>query len=121
LFRRVHDALTPGGVFIFDFIESAAGRTFATKSFDGADWALAASATFEPLRATLTRRIVVARKIGRRVRHAREVHRVRVYTRTAVSRALIAAGFSVHMSRSYGAYRLMAGDVAVIAVRSASV
>src|SRR5262249_57279412 len=93
LFRRVHDALPPGGVFIFDFIESAAGRTFATKSFDGADWALAASATFEPLRATLTRRIVVARTIGRRLRHARAVHRVRVYTRTAVSRALIAAGF----------------------------
>src|SRR5262249_61269730 len=53
LFRRVHDALRPGGVFIFDFIESAAGRTFATKSFGGAGWALTASATLPPLRAIL--------------------------------------------------------------------
>jgi len=121
LFRRVHDALRPGGVFIFDFIESAAGRTFATKSFGRDDWALEARATFDPLRSTLTRHIVVARTVGRRVRRATEIHRVRVYTRAAVRRALIGAGFSVQMSRSYGACRLMAGDVAVVAARSAPV
>jgi len=119
-FRRVHEALRPGGIFIFDFIESAAGRTYAAKSFGTDDWTLGARATFDPLRSTLTRRIVVARRVGRRVRRATEIHRVRVYPRAAVGRALIGAGFSVHMSRSYGRYRLMAGDVAVIA-RSASV
>src|SRR5262252_7117964 len=114
-FRRVHEALRPGGIFIFDFIESAAGRTYAAKSFGTDDWTLGARATFDPLRSTLTRRIVVARRVGRRVRRATEIHRVRVYPRAAVGRALIGAGFSVHMSRSYGRYRLMAGDVAVIA------
>jgi SAM-dependent methyltransferase len=121
LFRRVHDALRPGGVFVFDFIESAAGRTFTTKSFGGTDWALAARAAFAPSRRTITRRIVVVRTAGRRVRRAAETHRVRVYTRNDISGALVRAGFLVRMSRSYGAYRLMAGDVAVIAARSTPV
>jgi SAM-dependent methyltransferase len=117
-FRRVHGALQPGGIFVFDFIESAARRTFAARSFGGADWALAARATFDPARRLLTRRIIVARTIGRRVRHASEVHRVRVYGRAAMRRALERAGFAVTVSRSYGRYRLMTGDVAVIATRA---
>jgi SAM-dependent methyltransferase len=117
-FRRVHDALRPGGVFVFDFIESAAGRTFATKSSGGADWALAARATFDKTRKLLTRRIVVVRTIGRRVRHASETHQVRVYGRAELRRALENAGFSVAISRAYGGYRLMPGDAAVIATRA---
>jgi SAM-dependent methyltransferase len=117
-FRRVHDALRPDGVFVFDFIESAAGRTFAAKSFGGADWALAARATFDDTRNLLTRRIVVVRTIGRRVRHATEIHQVRVYRRTDMRRALEKAGFSVSISRSYGGYKLMRGDAAVIATRA---
>jgi SAM-dependent methyltransferase len=121
LFRRVHDALRPGGVFVFDCIASAAGRTFSMKSFGGAGWALAARATFEASRATITRRIVVVRIAGRRARHAAETHRVRVYTRADIKDALVRAGFSVRMSRSYGAFRLMAGAVAVVAAREAAV
>jgi SAM-dependent methyltransferase len=117
-FRRVHDALRPGGVFVFDFIESAAGRTFAAKSFGGADWALAARATFDDTRSLLTRRIVVVRTIGRRVRHATEIHQVRVYRRSDMRRALEKAGFSVGISRSYGGYKLMRGDAAVVATRA---
>jgi SAM-dependent methyltransferase len=119
-FRRVHDALRPGGVLLFDFIESAAGRTFAAKSFRGADWALAARATFEPSRKLLTRRIAVVRTIGRRARHASEIHRVRVYSRAELRRALERVGLSAAISRSYGAYRLMTGDAAVIATRPAT-
>ena len=116
-FRRVHAALRPGGVFAFDFIESAAGRTFSARSFGGADWALAAHATFDRARKLLTRRIVVVRTIGSRVRRATEIHQVRVYGRAQIRRALEHAGFSVTISRSYGRYRLMTGDAAVIATR----
>jgi len=116
-FARVHAALRPGGVLAFDFIESAARRTFAAKSFGGADWALAAHATFDDARQLLTRRIVVVRTTGRRVRHATEIHQVRVYGRAEMRLALEKAGFSVTISRSYGRYRLMTGDAAVIATR----
>jgi SAM-dependent methyltransferase len=118
-FARVHAALAPGGVLAFDFIESAARRTFAAKSFGGADWALAARATFDAARRLLTRRIVVVRTTGRRVRHAAEIHQVRVYGRAEMRRALEKAGFSVAISHSYGRYRLMRGDAAVIATRTA--
>ncbi|HJZ78020.1 MAG TPA: class I SAM-dependent methyltransferase [Vicinamibacterales bacterium] len=117
--RRVHDALRPGGLFVFDFIESAAGRTYRMRSTAGDDWALTARATFAQSRATLTRRIAVERRIGGRVRHSTEIHRVRVYSRGVVRDTLLHAGFLVSMSRSYGRYRLMAGDVAVVASRSA--
>ena len=120
-FARVRKALRPGGVLVFDFIESAASRTFAAKSFGGADWALAARATYDDARKLLTRRIIVVRTTGRRVRHATEVHQVRVYGRAEMRRALEKAGFSVTISRSYGRYRLMAGDAAVIATPTAAV
>lgn len=116
-FRRVHAALPSGGVFVFDFIESAAGRAFSARSFGGADWALAARATLDRTRKILTRRIVVVRTVGRRVRHATETHQVRVYRRAEMRRALERAGFSVAISHAYGRYRLMTGDAAVIAMR----
>ena len=121
VFQRVHDALRPGGVFAFDFIESEVGRTFAAKSFGGADWALATRATFDASRKLLTRRIIVVRRSGRRARHATEIHRVRVYGRAEMRRALERAGLSVAISRSFGACRLMTGDAAVIATRPAPV
>jgi SAM-dependent methyltransferase len=117
-FARVGKALRPGGVLVFDFIESAASRTFAAKSFGGADWALAARATFDDARKVLTRRIIVVRTTGRRVRHATEIHQARVYGRAEMRRAVEKAGFSVTVSRSYGRYRLITGDAAVIATHA---
>jgi SAM-dependent methyltransferase len=116
-FTRVHDALKPGGLFIFDFIESAKRRTYRAKSKAGPGWVIAASAELDASGRTLTRRLITIRRIGRQYRRSRELHRVRIYTRRAVARALAAAGFTSSMSRAYGRYRLMAGDVAVIATK----
>jgi SAM-dependent methyltransferase len=41
-FERVYAALPPGGVFIFDFLESAERRTFGARTYGGSDWALVA-------------------------------------------------------------------------------
>lgn len=114
-FVRVHDALKPGGLLIFDFIESAARRTYEARTKGGRGWVIAAHAEVDDRGRVLTRRLVTIRRIGRQYRRAQETHRVRIYTRSAVARALAAAGFTASMSRSYGRYRLMAGDVAVIA------
>jgi SAM-dependent methyltransferase len=114
-FARVHDALEPNGLLIFDFIESAKRRTYRAKTKAGRGWVIAAHAELDDGGRVLTRRLVTIRRIGRQYRRSQESHRVRVYTRRAVARALAAAGFTATMSRSYGGYRLMAGDVAVIA------
>jgi SAM-dependent methyltransferase len=114
-FTRVRRALVPDGVFVFDFIESAERRTFEGRSLAGADWALVASATASRSGRTLTRRMVTFRKSGGAYRRSQETHRVRIYSRDGIARALAAAGFQFTMRRSIGRYRLMTGDVAVIA------
>jgi SAM-dependent methyltransferase len=116
-FRRVSAALPTGGLFIFDFIESAERRTYPPKSRAGADWAIVLEADVNPAGTILTRRITVFRKIAREYRQSHETHRIRIYSREDVGEALSAAGFVFRMRRSYGSYRLLPGDVAVVAVR----
>jgi predicted TPR repeat methyltransferase len=117
LFRRVHEALEPGGLLIFDFIESAAGRTYSIRSRSGHDWVIASSAAFDRTRRVLIRKIVVVRRRGRAVRGSSETHHVRIYSRLEIRTALARAGFSVRMGRSYGRYRLLPGDVVAVARR----
>ena len=117
---RVHEALTPGGVFVFDFIESGMRRTYPLKVHSDDNWVIAVHAELDRAKRNLTRRIVAIRKVGRQYRRTQETHRQRVYNRHAVATALADAGFTASMSRSYGRYRVMAGDVAVIAKKQAS-
>ena len=116
-FRRAYDALRPGGVLIFDFIESAEHRTYAAKSRAGPDWAIVARAEASRSGRLLTRYITTFRKIGAEYRKSIETHEVRVYDRARIRTALTAAGFTVKMRRSYGRVRLLPSDVAVIAWR----
>lgn len=114
-FARAHRALRPGGVLIFDFIESARRRTFATRTFQGEDWTMAVRAAFDERTGILTRRMAIVRQSGRQARRSNETHRVRVYQRAAIVSALGECGFAVRAGRSFGRCRLMAGGVAVVA------
>lgn len=118
-FERVHAALQPGGLFIFDFIESARRRTYQAKGRSGPGWVIAAHAELDDAGRVLTRRLITIRRMNRQYRRSQETHRVCIYSRPAVAGALASAGFTASMSRSYGRYRLMAGDVAVIARKPA--
>ena len=118
-FSRVHEALEPGGLFIFDFIESGVRRTYAAKCHSGADWVIAVHADLDTHRQVLTRRMITIRKVGRQYRRTQETHRVQIYGRRVMAKALATAGFTSTMSRHFGRYRLIAGDVAVIAKRQA--
>ena len=117
VFTRVRKGLAPGGVFIFDFIESGERRTYPAKSRNGPDWVIASRATLDRSRRILTRQIVVVRHVKGRFRRANETHTIRIHNRRAIRDALARAGFSVRMSRSYGRYKLLPGDVAVVATR----
>ncbi len=115
-FARVHAALAPGGLFVFDFMESATGRTFATKRREGDGWSLAASADYDRALRALTRRMTIVRRVGGRTRRSRETHRVHIYTRREIRTALARAGFrDVAITRTVGGYRLLKSDVAVVA------
>jgi SAM-dependent methyltransferase len=113
-FRHARAALQPGGLLVFDFMESAEGRTFKARSRAGVDWAIVTRATARGR--TLTRDIVIFRKIGGDYRQSREVHRVRLYSRDEMRRLLTRAGFSgVVMRRSIGTVRLIRSDLLAIA------
>jgi SAM-dependent methyltransferase len=114
-FAKANRALRPGGVLIFDFMESARRRTYDSKTIEGPGWTIAVRATFDARRGVLARAMTMTRRTSRGQRRSRETHRVRVYERRAIRELLERSGFAVSMSRSYGRYRLLPGDVAVIA------
>lgn len=116
-FRRVSRAVRTGGLLVFDFMESADRRTYPPKSRGGRDWAIVAQADVDRAGRVLTRRLTMVRKVRGGYRRSREIHRLRLHSRRQVAAALHAAGFVTDMRRSYGACRLLAGDVAVIARR----
>jgi len=117
LFRRVHDALVPGGIFVFDVLgpgQVPPGEK--TKGFSvGEDWAALSELEEDARRGTMERRIVSFRKVGEHYRRDDEVHRVRLYDPSELSAELEWAGFRVRTMRSYGALPLAEGHAAFVA------
>ena len=116
LFGRVHDALRPGGLFLFDLPELGP-RWSAHRHFEGKDWALMMDVEDHSRRRFLRRKITTFRKIGKAYRRQTEVHEVELYRRTEVLRKLEAKGFEAKSSRTYGHKRLLEGRLAFTARR----
>lgn len=121
LFRRVHDALTPGGVFVFDVAEPGqVWRGVPARGFtEGEDWVVMVEREENPDRGVLTRRISTFRKVGESYRRDDEVHRQRLYRAPEVAGKLRWAGFRVRTMRGYGEFRLPRAHVAFVARKSA--
>jgi SAM-dependent methyltransferase len=116
LFRRVRDALRPGGVFLFDISEPSrlpSGRQ--TLFREGADWAILWEADVDRLRKRLTRRMTSFRKVGKLYRRDREVHELRLLQGKVLAEELRQLGFRVRLMRSYGSFRFPPGVVALLA------
>jgi len=115
LFRRVHAALVPGGVFLFDI--ATPGRvphpSGVWKSHVGAaDWSVLVTAEEDRKRNLLTRHIVSFRKVGELYRRDEEVHRLRLIPRTDAAKMLREVGFRVRVLRAYGSQALPKGMIA---------
>jgi SAM-dependent methyltransferase len=119
LFRRVYDALVPGGVFVFDVAEPGqVAQGTKTRGFtEGKDWVVLAEKDEE--RGTLTRRIITFRKAGEHYRRSDEVHRQRLYKAPDVAGGLRRVGFRVRTIRGYGRYRLPRAHAAFVARKPA--
>jgi SAM-dependent methyltransferase len=119
VFGRVYAALEPGGLFLFDIAEPGrTGPTRRRRNFsEGADWACLFSAAENEARTTLTRQITSFRKIGSGYRRTGEIHRLRLYKRSAVKARLRGIGFRVRTLRAYSDFRFAPGWVGLLATK----
>jgi hypothetical protein len=108
LFRRVYQALTPGGVFIFDIAEP--GQITPEKPArwftEGDGWMVLVDKSEDLRQMTFTRKIITYRKVGNYYRRDDEIHRQLLYKAADIAKELRRAGFRVSVRRSYGDYAL---------------
>jgi SAM-dependent methyltransferase len=113
--RRAVRALRPGGLLLFDFIESVDGRIYPRKRLLGNGWAIAVRATASRNDAMLTRDIETIRDSRRGRTRSAEMHRLRVIRRAEMRRLLSTAGFAAAFSRRLGRVPLLRSTLAVVA------
>jgi SAM-dependent methyltransferase len=104
--KHAFDALSPGGLLIFDVAEPGRcrGRTQAFK--EGEDWTCLVEVQHDESNQQLTRRIVTFRRIGDAYRRHEETHRQQLFKESSVVAMLENIGFEVRPVRSYGNYAL---------------
>ena len=121
LFRRVYDALAPGGVFVFDIAEPGQVATGKVdRSFaEGEGWVVLVEKEEDAEQETLMRRISTFRKLRKHYRRDDEAHSLRLYESSEVAGELRQTGFQVRMMRSYGRYRLPKAHASFVAHKPA--
>ena len=118
LFRRIHRALEPGGLLVFDLREPGSAPAGGYELYrEGEGWAIHCRVEEDARRGLLTRRITTFRRRGEDYRRAEEVHRLRLHRGVDIADELRAIGFRVRLRRSLGELRLAPAHVAVIARR----
>ena len=115
-FRRVYEALRPGGVLLFDIAgpervpPRGAQRTWAIET----DWAVLAESAIEEATGMLVRRIISFRRIGTLYRRDDEVHRLSLIDPAATLATLRAMGFEAEIIPVYDSVSLPPGVVAFL-------
>jgi SAM-dependent methyltransferase len=119
LFRRIHAALAPGGLFLFDVAEPGRvpGAGPRRSYWEGEDWAVLVTSEEDRNSGVLTRRITSFRRARELYRRDQEVHRQRLFQRTALASELRAIGFRVRILRSYGPLQFGPGHAGMMARR----
>lgn len=121
LFQRVASSLRPGGLFVFDLILRSGRGPMRYRTWEcGADWAVLAEVWEARERDRLERNIVTFRRVEETYRRSEERHLLRLVPRASTERELRAAGFTVRVSRRYGALELGSRRLAFIARRKRS-
>jgi len=115
VWRRIYRALEPGGCFIFDVAAPGRGRGEARIYREARDWAILRELEEDRRARVLTRRITTFRKMGGAYRRAREVHRLRLFTRAELLAGLRHTGFRVRVLSAYGARTFEPGHIGFLA------
>jgi SAM-dependent methyltransferase len=111
LFRRIHTALVPGGVLLFDAAgpgRVAGGEPLKTY-VDGGDWALLMTAEENGEGSRVTRCITSFRRVGELFRRDDECHELDLLPAEELLADLQAAGFETRVLDAYAGFALPAG------------
>lgn len=121
-FRRVYEALRPGGVLLFDIAgpERAPRQGPHRTSAAGADWAVLAETDIEETTGMLVRKIISFRRVGTLYRRDDEVHRLSLIDPVATLATLRAVGFDAESIPTYGSTPLPRGVVAFLGRKPAA-
>ncbi len=107
LFYRIYNALTQGGVLIFDMITSGESISNPVKGFrEGEDWVVLFEKHHNLATKILTRKIVTFRQVGEYYRRDEEIHQQMIYEAKDIVRQLEEVGFQVEISSGYGDFLL---------------
>jgi SAM-dependent methyltransferase len=111
LFERIHAALVPNGVLLFDAAGPGriAGEAPVKTHVDGGDWALLMHATEDHAAGRLTRCITSFRRVGELFRRADECHELELLSPDDLLADLEAAGFETRLVDRYAGHPLPAG------------
>jgi SAM-dependent methyltransferase len=117
--RRVHDALAPGGLLLFDVAgPGRAGRARVRQAKNEGDgWAVFVVAEEDRAAGTLTRDITLFRRVGDLYRRSDERHVLRLYRAEDVHARLEEVGFRVRVLRRYAGYALGPGLTGFLAAK----
>ncbi len=116
LFRRIHSALQPGGLFLCDLIEPGyVGQHAVQRSYtEAADWAVLLEKC-EDSQHQMTRSITIFRQVGDMYRRSSETHVAQLYPGPEMARLLRECGFRVSILRGYGDFRFRKAHVGLMA------
>lgn len=123
LFGRIHDALAPGGIFLFD--AAGPGRVPGggpvKTHVDGGEWALLMNAEEDAASGRVTRCITSFRRVGDYFRRDDECHELDLFAPDALQADLQHAGFEVGILGAYAGHALPPGLAGFLARRPAAV
>jgi SAM-dependent methyltransferase len=108
LFERVHHALVPGGLLMFDIAgpdRTQPHRTFA----EGPDWAVLVETDLDPATGVLTRKITSFRQLDTLFRRDVEIHRLTLLDHAALLQSVRAVGFEARIMSRYDTLPLPKG------------
>jgi SAM-dependent methyltransferase len=111
LLRRIHSALAPGGLLLFDVAGPGRvpGRGPRRGFAVGDDWAVLVTTEEDARSRILTRSITTFRQVGDLYRRDREVHRQRLIPPAELAQELRAIGYRVRVVRGHGSERFPPG------------
>lgn len=122
VFRNIYAALHPGGILMFDSIESGilGASPQSRRIIENDAWTLFLDYSEDRAAGTLERRIVIFRKEGGSELYAKsvEVHRLNLYDRQLIRDRLLSVGFSeVTTLERYANLQLRDKNYVVVAVK----